>query len=647
MTQDTIHKIYELLKAYVLPNVQYDKDLMNVLSDIWNVYQQNATGDDYRYKILGDEIEKHYVLNNDWSDDKLFVGLLKIFDDEVKLIRFTERLINMVEGVEGFDRIKNKLTAVLDEDGLELVLEQNVYRIGKKGALRRVPIGAKQFFVCESNITNTVQFKETEVKWPDEDDCFVLTHNYLWNDYFYYTRYRLYYVKDGKTNVIGEVKIMKRGAMNTSEHLPKQFVALEDDYCSLGGSPSYYRRIRELFGNNAHIVLGQLRDTAFYEAIYKQFEDDTEYKTSLLRDNESEKARREGRYYVYGRNMKDAYAFRYNYKLPYLGEDVEIDFNYKYSGQDYERIIGLIGENGVGKTTLLKQILHSLVTNDNSNFAGPRPLFSSVLMISYSPFDCYQVDTQGRAPFINYEYSGLMKDKEQMYTTRNQVEILAENIKAIYHRKDRFATRWEALVNKVIPMENLLKFITDGDGGDVEVNLDGLLGLCENASSGETMFLYSISAIMAKIRSDSLIIMDEPEQHLHPKAVTALMHSVYRILEKYESYALISTHSPYIIRELVSPNVMIFKRFGNSLSVKRIGIESFGEDVSVLSDTVFGNMSESKRYEKFIMDVVDRNGFDYDASVKELQTGPNALSLNARLLVRTYIDKNKDEASEA
>ena len=155
------------------------------------------------------------------------------------------------------------------------------------------------------------------------------------------------------------------------------------------------------------------------------------------------------------------------------------------------------------------------------------------------------------------------------------------------------------------------------------------------------MFLYSITAIMSMIRSNSLIIMDEPEQHLHPRAVTALMHSVYKLLEIYDSYALISTHSPYVIRELVSPNVLIFKRFDNTLAVKRIGIESFGEDVSVLSDTVFGNMSDEKRYEKFIETVVARNNYDYDASVSELQTGPNALSLNAKLLIRTVINKSQ------
>lgn len=240
-----------------------------------------------------------------------------------------------------------------------------------------------------------------------------------------------------------------------------------------------------------------------------------------------------------------------------------------------------------------------------------------------------------------------MKEKELMFSVEDQVNILEENIKAIYLRRYSFAKRWEELINKVIPIENVLKLIVEGDGNEVDVNKEGLLELCMNASSGETMYLYSISAIMAKIRSDSLIIMDEPEQHLHPRAITALMHSLYNILEQYESYGLISTHSPYVIRELVSPNVMIFKRYDNELSVNRIGIESFGEDVSVLSDIVFDNMSENKRYEEFIQEVVKRNNYDYEASVRELQKGPNPLSLNAKLLVRTFIENREDEASEA
>lgn len=647
MTVELQHKIYDLLKAYALPKLRYDNDLMNVLSGIWDVYQRKATGEDYRYKVLGDEIEKHYIMNDDWADDKLFVGILKVFDNEVQFVSFTEQMTTMLRGDEGFDKYKADLSAVLDKENLELHEDQGEYKIVQKGVVYEVPKGALTFYVCDSDVTNAVRFFEKDVKWPQDEHCFVLTFDFLWNDYSYYTRYRLYYVKNGVPTDVGEVKIMKRGTSNTSEQLPKQFVALDQEYCSLGMSPSYYRRMRSLFGNDARIVLSQLRDTAFYEAIYKEFEDDSEYKTSLLRDNDSERARREGRYCVYGRDMDDAYAFKYNYKLPYPGEDVEITFNYKYNGQDYERIVGIIGENGVGKTSLIKQILHSLVTDDNSNFTTPRPLFSSVLMISYSPFDLYRIDTQGKPPFINYEYSGLMKDKELMFSVEDQVKTLEENIKTIYRRRYSFAKKWEELINKVIPQESVTKYITEGDGNDVEVNKEGLLNLCMNASSGETMYLYSISAIMAKIRSDSLIIMDEPEQHLHPRAITSLMHSLYIILEEYESYGLISTHSPYVIRELVSPNVMIFKRHENELSVKRIGIESFGEDVSVLSDIVFGNMSEQKRYEAFILEVVEKNNYDYEASVRELQKGPNPLSLNAKLLVRTFIENREDEAPEA
>ena len=73
MTLELRQKIYELIKAMVLPKMRYDNDMMNVLSSVWNVYALESTGEDYRYKVLGDEIEKHYIMNDDWVDDKLFV----------------------------------------------------------------------------------------------------------------------------------------------------------------------------------------------------------------------------------------------------------------------------------------------------------------------------------------------------------------------------------------------------------------------------------------------------------------------------------------------------------------------------------------------------------------------------------------------
>lgn len=645
MTIDLKHKIFDLLKTSVLPQVRHDNGIMSVLSTIWDVYQMKSTSEDFRYKVLGDEIEKHYVMNEDWGEDKLFLGILKLFDDEDKFISFMEQITLLFSRDEGFVNYETYLSDLLNQEDLKLFREKDeqgydIYRVRVQDGAPQLPKGTLKFYVCNSNVYNVLNFYEKSIEWPKNKNCFVLTHNNRWNDYSYKTRYKLYYVKDSEIYEVGQVKIMKRGVIDTSKVLPSQFIVLDVNFCSLGCTPQYYHKMRTLLGSDAYTVLGQLRDSAFYESVFKSFENDNVFKISLLRDSNAEKARQEGRYYVSGRNMEDAYSFSYRYELPYHGEDVVIDFNYKYSGQDYERIIGLIGENGVGKTTLIKKILKSLVTNDNANFVGLRPLFSSVLMISYSPFDYYQIDTAGQPFLINYEYSGLMKGEERMFTTKEQVDILVKNIQIIYNRRRNYYTRWKALVGMVMPISQFFTILVERDE-DIYIDSKKLLGLCQRTSSGETMFLYSISAIMAKIRSDSLIIMDEPEQHLHPRAVTALMHSIYKVLELYNSYALISTHSPYVIRELVSPNVHIFKRYENGLSVKRIGIESFGEDVSVLSDMVFGNISEEKRYEKFIEIVVKDKDYNYEASVSALQTGPNALSLNAKLLVRTIINKRK------
>lgn len=640
MTTDLRKKIYELLKEEVIPIVRCDRDLMNVLSKIWDVYSIKATGEDLRYRVLGDEIEKHYIMNDDWEDDKLFLGILNVLEDEDKLISFTEVLSVMIYSEKGFDAYKTKLSSLLKEEGYSLNEEQKdqrlIIRINKGNSTPILLDKARTFYVCASNVYNIVNFYEKDISYPNDNDCFILTNNNWWNDYTYKTRYRLYYYLDGELHEVGEVKIMKKHETDTSQVLPNTFVALSDEYCSLGATISYYDRMKDLFKKEAYTILRQLRDTAFYESIYKQFEDDKVYKTSLVRENEAERAKREGRYIVYGRNMEEAYSFSYSFKPPYSIDNEEVFFNYKYKGEDFERIIGLIGENGVGKTSLIKGILQSLINNENQFFTGLRPLFSSVLMISYSPFDHYPISSDDQQYFINYEYSGLMKEKAVMFSTEEQVDILFKNITKIYKRGESFYRIWKTFVNKVIP-PNLFEPIFKKDDG-ITIDKDFLLELCNNASSGETMFLYSISAIMAKIRSNSLIIMDEPEQHLHPGAVTALMQSLYKILKRYDSYALIATHSPYVIRELVSPNVLIFNRFDNGICIKRIGIESFGENVAVLSDMVFDNMSKDKNYEKLIEEIVKENEYDYESSIEALQKGPNPLSLNAKLLVRTVIN---------
>ena len=51
------------------------------------------------------------------------------------------------------------------------------------------------------------------------------------------------------------------------------------------------------------------------------------------------------------------------------------------------RIIALIGNNGVGKTTVLSQLAECIVQGVDDRFAPKRPVFKKVISASYSIFD--------------------------------------------------------------------------------------------------------------------------------------------------------------------------------------------------------------------------------------------------------------------
>lgn len=121
------------------------------------------------------------------------------------------------------------------------------------------------------------------------------------------------------------------------------------------------------------------------------------------------------------------------------------------------------------------------------------------------------------------------------------------------------------------------------------------------------------------------------------------MKAICDVLEEFESYAIIATHSPLIVREMVSDNVYTLERIGNTLSVAKIGIECFGEDVSILSDVIFKNMSDEKKYEHFVESVARKCHYNYATIVDRLKGAHNKLGMNMRLLIQSVIDKHNYE----
>lgn len=645
MNSELIKELYNFIKK-ADQFLNGDMALLDLISSVWDVYQKPSTGEDYRYKVLGDEINKHYFQNDDWPTDKLYINILKILDDEVKLMTFITGLINLHK-IRSNKQLMVELESILylnnmnivDKNGTLQIQESDDPEIQKEQS--DIP-----FILCSSKIRMYSTFGEADVHIPNIDKCFVVTFNDEWNDYSYKTWFRIYYKNEESINEIGRVKIMKRGELNTKDTLPQQFTYLGNDYCSLGYELEYYSNMYKLFEEKAPLYLNALKDVAINQKLHDIFSIDIPenraFYTSLLRANTSERALREGKFYARGMKIGDAYSFGIKFKPPYDRSDngklvYRFDFNYQCPSQ--KRIIGLIGENGVGKSSLLEKICSGIAYHKSDEFEGNAPIFSKVMMVSYSPFDIFPTHLDNCT--IEYRYNGLFASENELIKRENQIEVFKSNLKEILKREhvDSLLEIWKNIMSEVIKEEVITSFYHKNNG-EYELCNETIDSFCMCMSSGESIFVYALTEIIANIRFDSLIIFDEPEQHLHPHAIMALVRAITNVLTKFQSYAIIATHSPLVVRELMSDNVFVFKRTEDSLYAAKIGIECFGEDISVLTDVVFGNLNEDKTYEHIVNEIVKSCNYDYEKALNEIRGEHNELSLDLKMLVRTIINNN-------
>ena len=82
---------------------------------------------------------------------------------------------------------------------------------------------------------------------------------------------------------------------------------------------------------------------------------------------------------------------------------------------------------------------------------------------------------------------------------------------------------------------------------DVRLQKQGTSFLVSAASSGERELLTYLFAVFALNVRDALIVVDEPELHLHPKWQKTLLNLFARLSEKTGNQFLLATHSPTFV----------------------------------------------------------------------------------------------------
>ncbi len=575
----------EIIKGNVLEYIFDDREMfVSFISEIWLL--ESMPSDDPRHSDAAGDFARHLILNDDWTLEYVLNERLKLATESNEtFVKFIDLLVSpKYQGhIDLIHSAVSFLTPLLSTDKVRFVLSgyQNklpVYKLyPESSALKDMPMDVKKNDIkifCQG--TRSFPSKKENHSKPSRFPSFVLVKD-NWNDFGFRTLYYLFYYPDPENCIeIGAVKIMEKEAESTQ--LPSEFTLLDERYCSVGLDKDYYQALVQNLGDNFISILLALRDAAFFPMIYEDFEDDDIFKKSLMRNDDTERLSRTISYSFSEGDEKLRYNFNYKFTPLFDDSATEINFPFSANGDIPKKVIALIGKNGTGKTQLLTSLARNLSDRHSPYFLPKTPLFGKVLAVSYSVFDNFEIPKSNTS--FNYKYCGLKNDKGQLLD-ESELEIrFYDSIKKIT-RKKRVTKLYKVLENFIESevLQELIKQDSSNKSEYLKFDLTDFPNIKKKLSSGQGLLLFIVVEILAELRYDSLILFDEPETHLHPNAITQLVSVIYDLVEQFDSFCLIATHSPLIIQSITSDLVYVTEKTNNCFTIRKISQESFGENL--------------------------------------------------------------------
>lgn len=457
-----------------------------------------------------------------------------------------------------------------------------------------------------------------------------------WNDYWTFeTLFLLVYRDDdGSLHDIGQVKIgqlsKEYSKADPLTEIPEKFHLLDADYFSLGQDDSYYEAL-EVLGEGKRIeALTALNDIAFFPTIFELAKRKDCTKISLFRFVPPTTVTSQFRRLANGGARLTDYSFSYTFPESAPVEPGEIHFDVSAHSNPPTNVQVLIGRNGVGKSTLLDAMARSFVLADNPETAekfgsfsfehtnNDSTSFANVVSVSFSAFDSFPPISVSRDRTSGplYEYIGLKKismdrnhlkmvsfDESQPTDngTKNPAALGAEFLRAAkVCMNGAYLRRWSRALNLldsdpvfaatgILETVENLRLNQEGDPAIVrELKAEKALShLFGKLSSGHKIVLLTITRLVQAVSEKTLVLIDEPEAHLHPPLLSAFTRALSDLLSDRNGVAIVATHSPVILQEVPKSCVWILSRIGRLSKIKHPRTETFGENAGILTTEVF------------------------------------------------------------
>lgn len=495
---------------------------------------------------------------------------------------------------------------------------------------------------------------------------FLLTDN--WNDWFkFQTMYYLTYFDNlGQKHDIGSIKIgqfgMEKG--QSRPDIPATFEELDERFFSLGQDADYYSALMKIGPEFTAQFLAALNDIAADQELYARSLDEDVTGTSLLRDVNMRTIEGQYRRIISGGVELTEYSFRYTSPVPDkqgVGP-LALDFDVHPESLPPTNLHVLIGRNGVGKTRLLNSMTRAIVEQEpdverDGAFSipdyifeeGANSLFANIVSVSFSAFDDFQEIRQSRNATKGFRYTNIGLRKriknskgERVVITRDPEDLASDfSSSAKLCSRGTKSERWRKALSTL-----------EADPLFAEAEVANLVDLDEQAfgreapklyrrlSSGHKIVLLTITKLIETVEEKTLVLMDEPEAHLHPPLLAAFLRALSDLLINRNGVAIIATHSPVVLQEVPLSCAWKIVRHGQASKASRLDIETFAESTGILTREIFGLEVTRSGFHKMLGDAAADESLASDV----LDKFDNEVGSEGRALISAMVSKNnRDE----
>jgi ABC-type cobalamin/Fe3+-siderophores transport system ATPase subunit len=501
-----------------------------------------------------------------------------------------------------------------------------------------------------------------------EDNVYLKNSN--WDDWFEFeTVYIVYYLNE----LIGSIKIGRKGQNERRAILPDRFTSLPEGYFSLGTSTNYYAKLKDY--NKRIEILNGLKDVAYDLNLFDKIVTQRVTQISLLRDISVSEVKGQFHRIADGGAVLTDYDFEYI--LPdkdlITGKNQHLDFKVDAGNNTpSSNIHVLIGNNGIGKTTIIKGMLHALLFDNQTEQYGKietgwGETFANIVNITFSAFDdpiCQEDVPNSRIP---YTYIGLIyaqydeNGKRNRYAKYNQLQnlffenyypVIKSGIKReLWNRSidilqsdstfkelnikewgERNDEKYEKIRNKIQMKidENKIQYRNRLEEKYYQSIVSERFAVL---SSGHKNILLTLVSLINYVEEKTLVILDEPEEHLHPPLVAAFIRALSELLTYRNGVAVIATHSPVIVQEVPKKCVWKIRRNGKYRSFDRPEIETYGENLGEITTEIFGYDVQKSGFHALLKEAAEKKD-SYDSALSLFN---GELGNEAKSILRAYM----------